>query len=204
MASRLAPGDLPAGVAAAATLLIVLVIGVTPWLAIPLAVATYLGAGLLRPRRQPGGAVSDEARQQRLAYQAALANASAIRALVPRIAKPAVREQVGRILDRIDRSLRVMCDDGDLAAASVLDDRLLEPFKALLAEYVRLASRGVRSADALLERIETHRLPQIEQAIDAFYERLHRRQVIDLATLGEVIELNVESIRATPPRRVTP
>ena len=45
-------GDLLEGVVAAISLLVMVVIGVTPWLAIPLAVVTYLGVTLLRPAPQ--------------------------------------------------------------------------------------------------------------------------------------------------------
>ncbi len=204
MARRLGQGDLLAGGAAAALLLLVVALGVTPWLAVPLAVATYAGVVLLRPRRERHDEAIDEARREELAYQAALANAAAIRALQPQIAKPAVREQVGRILDRSAQVLLVMREDGNLAAAPTFNDQLLAPFHALLTEYVRLSSRGVRSADGLLEKTETRDLPLIERAVDAFYEQLHRANLIDLATLGDVLEVNLESIRATTPRRVTP
>ena len=205
MAGRFGLEDLIAGGMAAATLLLlVFALGVTPWLAVPLAVTAYLGVELLRPRRgRLPAPTADETRQQRRAYQAALANAGAIRALAPRIAEPVVRQRVGRIVDRIDQTLTVMRLDGTLAAAPVLNDHLLEPCLALLTEYVRLASRGVTSAEPLLEKTETHDLPLIERAADDFYELLHRAHVVDLATLGDVLELNLESIRATP-RRFTP
>ncbi len=45
-------GDLLEGIIATMSLLVMVAIGVTPWLAIPLAVVTYLGVALLRPPRQ--------------------------------------------------------------------------------------------------------------------------------------------------------
>ncbi len=198
-------GDLLAGAAAAATLLVlVFVLGVTPWVAIPLAVVTYVGVVLLPKRRPKQDETIDAARRQHLAFQAALANTATIRALMPRIAKPAVREQVGRILNRSARVLLVMREDRNLVAAPLFNEQLLEPFRSLLIEYVRLSDRGIRSAGEVLEKIETRDLPMVEQAVDAFYERLHRAHVVDLATLGEVLEFNLESITATPARRVKP
>ena len=74
----------------------------------------------------------------------------------------------------------------------------------MLTEYVRLSGRGVRSADALLEKTETRDLALIEQEIDGFYEQLHRGHMVDLATLSEMLELNLEGIRGTASRRFKP
>jgi hypothetical protein len=93
MSGHLRQGDFLAGVVAAAALLLLLSLGVTPRLAIPLAVATYAGLALLRPRRGHGrDKTVDQASRLQLAYQTALTRAASIRALERRIAKPAVRE----------------------------------------------------------------------------------------------------------------
>jgi non-ribosomal peptide synthetase component F len=196
--------DLIAGGAAAAVLLLVVALGVSPLLAVPLAVAIYAGTRLLQPSRERRrDKTKDETGRQERAYQTALANVVAIRALASRIAKPAVRDQVGRIADQTDRILAVMREDHNLAAAPLLNDRLLETSVALLTTYVRLSTRSVRSADALIEKTETHNLPLIEQATVAFYEQLHRGDVVDLAALGEVLEFSLEGIVATRPRRMS-
>jgi hypothetical protein len=203
MAGHLAQRDLLAGGAAAALLLLAIANGLTPWLAIPLAMLTYAGIVLLRSHPEHDATV-DETHRQHLAFQAALANVEVIRALQLRIAEPSAREQVGRILDRIEQVLAVMREDGNLVAAPLFNDRLLAPARALLTEYVRLSNRGITSAGDLLEKTETHDLPRIERAIETFYERLHRWHVVDLATLGEVLELNLESIATTSSRRFMP
>jgi hypothetical protein len=203
MGVRLVQSDFLAGVAAIAILLLALATGVTPWLAIPLAAVTYAGFALLRPRSKRDEPV-DEAHRQKLAFQAALANVEAISGLQSTIAKPAVREQVGRILDQIARVLAVMREDRNFAVAPLFNDHLLTPVRALLTEYVRLSNRGVTSAGDLLDRTESHDLPRIERAVQTFYERLHRSHVVDLATLGEVLELDLERIDTTSSRRFTP
>jgi hypothetical protein len=91
--------------------------------------------------------------------------------------------------------------DRNLAAAPLFNDQVLEPVASLLTEYVRLSTRGVRSADELLEKTETRDLPMVEQALAAFYETLHRSSVVDLAALGDVLEINLESFAASAPRR---
>lgn len=201
MANHRVLRDLLAGGFAAALLLGVVKLGLSLSLAIPLAMATYVGLQLIRPWRVE---VDDDARRQRLAYQAALANSVAIRALQRQIVKPAAREQVGRILNRTALVLAVMREDGSLAAAPLFNDRLLTPFCALLTEYVRLSKRGVTSADELLEQTESRDLPLIERAVDVFYERLHRSHVVDLATLREMLEVNLESVTVTSSRRFMP
>jgi hypothetical protein len=220
MTRRFEQGDLLAGGAASATLLLlVFPLGMTAWLAIPLAIGTYAVVVLLPSlvRLNPPGSWRSqrkewphhdirEATPEELAYVACeplRANAAEIRALVPLIAKAAVREQVDRILGRITSAIVVIRDDGNLAAAPILNDQLVEPFRSILAKYVLLSSRQVRSAQAELERIETYGLPTIERAVDAFYEKLHRGHVVDLATLHELLEFNLESIDATSPRRFT-
>jgi hypothetical protein len=217
MAGYTRQGDLPAGGLAAVTLLLlVFALDLTPWLAVPLAVSTYLGIALLRRSRPAwsarirGGwplARGQGATAEEIAdlgdYEAAVASVASIRTLATEVAKPPVRAQVERVLDRADRILAVIRLDGKLDRAAVFNDPLLELFRSILAEYVVLSTRGIRSAGELLEKIETNDLPLIERAVDDFYEQLHRREMIDLATLSDVLELNLDSIRATTPRRVT-
>lgn len=201
MAAQLRRREFLAGGAAAAMLLLTLTLGLTLWLVLALAAATYVGIIWIRPPADD--ATVAETHRQEFAFQAALANSEAIRALQPRITRPATREQVGRINDRVTQILAVIREDGNLAAVPLFNDLLLAPARALLTEYVRLSNRGIRSAGDLLEKTETHDLPRIEQAVDTFYERLHRSHVVDLATLSEVLDLNLESIATTSSRRFT-
>jgi len=190
-------------------------------LAVALAAGIYLGLALLRlpSPTWPGAAWRSlpwetwgnqedgdirDARPEEQTYAAAFAHAQSIRALVPRIAKPPVRDQIGFILDRVDQILTAMGDDQDLSQAPVLDAYLLEPLLDLLSTYLRLAGRGVQSGGEALERIESHDLPLILKAVDDFYERLHSRQLIDLAAKSDVIAFNLESVRAMMRRRATP
>jgi hypothetical protein len=218
MAGSFRQGDLPAGgVAAVILLLLVFALNLTPWLAIPLAGSTYLGIALLHrwwsgwPGRIRGGWPRNDVRAANpkeiadlRAYEEAVTSVAAMRDLAREIATQPVREQVDRILDRADRILTVARLDGKLDRAAVFNVHLLELVRSILTDYVVLSTREIRSAGELLEKIETHALPLIEQAADDFYEQLHRREVIDLATLSDVLELNLDSIRASTPRRVMP
>lgn len=192
-------GDLIAGIAAAMLFGLASLIGLPLWLGIPLAVATY-GAVVLVGRETERGIESDDRRGE-IAYAAAVANAAAIRGLLPRIIQPAVREQVGRIASKSSRVLAVMREDRSVAAAPMFNDRLLQPFHALLTDYIRLTTRDVKSAAESIARAESHDLPMFERAVDDFYEKLHRTHVVDLATLAEMLELNLESLETTTLRR---
>lgn len=201
MAGHIERSELLRGGAAAAMFLLTVATGLTPWLAAPLAVVTYLAVVLLWPGRD--GLDEPDARRQRSAYQAAIANAEAIRGLQAWIVDPSVRDQVDRILNRAGQVLEVMREDDDLTAAPLFNDHLLTPIRTLLVEYVRLSKREISGANDLLEKTETQYLPRIERSIDTFYERLHRSHVVDLATLGEVLELNLDRISTTSSRRLT-
>jgi hypothetical protein len=201
MAEHIEQPDLLKGGAAAAVFLITVAIGLSPWLAAPLAMASYAAMVLLWPRREGNGA--NEAQMQQRAFQEALANAEAIRVLQPWIAKPSARYQIGRILERTDQVLAVMLEDNNLTAAPLFNDHLMTPTRSLLMEYVRLSKREIGGAADLLEKIETQTLPHIERTIDTFYERLHRSHVVDLATFDDVLDLNLERIATTSSRRLT-
>jgi hypothetical protein len=198
-ADRLRNGDLLAGAAAATLFVLATVLDVHLWLSVSLALGTYAIASLLRSKFVRGG-FSDRRRHES-AYVTAVSNTAAIRALLPSVSDPAVRDQIGRILVRCDRILKAIDEDKNLAAAPLFNERLLEPFIAFLTNYVRLAKRNVKSAGDLLAKAESHDLPMFERAADDFFERLHRALVVDLATLADILELNLESMDTSTMRR---
>jgi hypothetical protein len=203
MIGRFGQGELLAGGAAAALLLLlVFAFDLNPLLAILLAVMTYGGTALLRAQNvAPTDETIDESHSRQRAYETAIDHLGSIRKQESQIANEAVRIQVGRIADMSDRILVAMWEDQNLTAAPLFDSQLLAPFDALLTQYVRLSNRGVRSADEVLRKAESHDLPMIERAAEVFYEKLHRANMVDMATLGDVLELNLESISTLPLRR---
>jgi hypothetical protein len=100
--------------------------------------------------------------------------------------------------------LEVMDQDAMFVAAVPFNERLLEPFHVLLAEYVRLSARDVKSAEQLLQKAEAHDLPLIERAVENFYEKLNRGTVIDLATHAEMLSLDIESLDGHSQWRLRP
>jgi hypothetical protein len=173
-----------------------------PWVAILLAVATYIGIALMRPAREPAIDTSDL--EQKLAFQSAVLHLAAIRDLESQVPKQEIQAQIHRIAGRIVQVLEVMDEDKMLGAAVPFNERLLEPFHMLLAEYVRLSARGVKTAEHLLQKAETHDLPLIERAVESFYEKLNRGIVIDLATHAEILSLDIESLDSHSPWRSRP
>jgi hypothetical protein len=201
MVSRLVHSDLFAGVSAAILLLLlVFALDVPVWLAVMLAASVYIGITLIRPQWDPPPLL--DVHQE--AYEAALRHLDAVRRLEPRIASAEMRDRVHGVVTRVQQVLDVMEEDGLLDAAHVFCERLVEPFAVLVDEYVRIAERGVRGAQPLLERAETHDLPLIEGAVDRFYERLHRGSLVELASHAEMLELNLESLNMIAIRRAAP
>ncbi|MGH2558236.1 MAG: LuxR C-terminal-related transcriptional regulator [Thermomicrobiales bacterium] len=176
LADRIGMGNLVAGgLSVVALVLFVFALSFNPLLAILLSVATFAGIVLLWPQTERSQSDSvDGAGRLDLAYQTAVDHAASVRTFEPRITKPAVHERVVRIADKTDRVLAAIREDGNLVEARDFTDQILEPLDVLLTEYVRLSTRGVRSANAILEQTEACDLPMMEQAIDDFYERLHR------------------------------
>ncbi len=65
-------GDLLEGIVAAAALLMMVAIGVAPWLAIPLAVVTYIGVVLIRPPRERQDEAVDDSNPEQVAVEATI------------------------------------------------------------------------------------------------------------------------------------
>lgn len=198
---RLLSGDLPAGVIAAlAFLAITFLLHLPLWAGIPLAVAVYAAVTLLRPRAAEDAAADAEGQAALAAYKEALTRAQEIRLSAGRIGKPAVKAEALAFCDRADQVLAAIQADDNLPAAPIFLDRLLNPTRELVDDYVRLAARAVPGSEAALIRSETHDLPLVRKAADSFYEQLHRDSLVDLAALSETLEFNLDNVTMRVPR----
>lgn len=199
---------LAGGAAVVVLVVLVFVLRLNPVLATLFAVAVYAGLELLEPpapesryrKWWPFGGRSGET-DEAIAFKSAVSHAETIAVLTAQIPSPRVRGHLDRILARTEQILVVMRTDNDVTAAPILDALILEPLAALITEYHPIATRGVAGAGDLLAKVETVDLPLIEQAVDDFYEHLHQRQMIDLAILSDMLQVNLESVRATMRRR---
>ncbi len=190
--------DLTTGAAAAALLVSLSMLGISVWISAPLTSIAYVAEVRLRVAGHTYEAVRDRLRFHR-AYQEATGNLAAIVSMIPRISMPPVRSRVNRIADQSALILTTARGDRNVAAVWAFNERILKPFRALLGGYLDLASRRTKRGNELLCRIETEELVRLERTIEAFYERLNRSQVTDLATLISVLEFSIEGLDAAAP-----
>jgi len=120
-----------------------------------------------------------------------------------RIPGETAREQAFRVCAAADRVAEVLAQDKDRIepeTARWFIDRLLSPTEALLDRYVRVASRGVASAEPTLAKVEREDLPAIESRLDTLYQQLHRGDVVDLAVASEMLEFGLDEAPPLPSR----
>lgn len=128
-----------------------------------------------------------------------------IRQMALRIATPAVREQALAICASADRILGVLAEHPDDArTARDFLDRYLQPTQTIVAQYVRLTSRGVAAAEPALATVEQHDLPLLDTKMDELYQRLHRGDVIDLQVASEMLDLELAGPAEPGSRAVGP
>lgn len=202
MVLRIGRGELPAGgVAALVFATLVFPLEWNLWLAMALAIATYIGVMLVWPPvadRRASSAGTVDAREH-LAYEEALNTAAALRERTTQIARPDVQDRVVRMLDHADRILVAMSEDGNLAAAPVFNEGWLTPLHLAVAKYVRLSGRDVKSARVRADKVETCDLARFEAAVDTFDEELNRSSAIDVAALEDVLESNLGDLDTLAP-----
>jgi hypothetical protein len=211
MRGLLLNSDLVSGLAGAVVLAAVALL-VGGWLGLLLGLGagllTYLGVRLLLPSRE--SAAADEVAAARRDRQAALAEGQAIvrhlRGLAPRVPKPEVRGQIGRVCELADRILLVIQQDAkEPRVARDFVARYLQPTRVVLDEYVTLAVRDVASSRPQRAAVETHDLPMVETALGELYEKLHRGDVVELAAASEVLAFQLDRTPPAPgPRKEHP
>ena len=113
----------------------------------------------------------------------------------------AVRERAFRVCAAADRVAEALAADrADPELVAWFSDRYLTPAETILEQYVRLAQRGIASAEPALTKVETEDLPLLESRLDALYERLHRGDVIELSVASEMLDLDLADQPPRPPR----
>jgi len=195
--------NLFAGLISAVVLLgLVFGLQVPLWLGVVLAVACFAGVALLRPGSENAVASDARAALNRDLAQGATEVAE-LRRLAHRILSPAAKVRVLDITDSADRILGVLRQDRpdpDIAASFL--GRYLGPAQRLVAQYVRVAERGVSGAAPALAKIEQVDLPLLDQKLRELYDGLHRGDLIDLEVASEMLEFDLTGVDAPPPRRL--
>jgi hypothetical protein len=189
--------DLGAGVVGAALLLVlVFVLHVPLLIAITAAIAVYLmlriGLGRLSEYADPARLSDARAITQ---CEDRIADLTRLTEPVGRLTKPDVYQRITRIVQALGRIAAVIKHDPDKRkAARPFLELWVKPIQALLEQYVRLSTRGIKSAQDELTRIEQADLPMIEDRLAQLYEDLHRGDLIDLEVGSETLSLNLREI----------
>jgi len=203
MAWRIGQGDLLAGGAASAALVVLVFwLDFGTVLAVPLAVAVYAAIVLLQLTR---GAVRAEAAGETgrvdpnvgAAYAEALSNAAAIRDLAAGMPAGDGRDRVLRLADRIDRTLGVMRAGGNLAAAPAYND-VLDVLLPALGGNARHPVRGADGSGEVGGGVEEPSLSRLDRAVDVAFSLLDHDHMIDLGVFAERMEFYRHGI-ASPP-----
>ena len=106
------------------------------------------------------------------------------------IASTDVRREALAICDRADEILRELAEPGrDETLAREYVDQVLVQAQSLYANYARLSSRGIASAEAALRRVESHDLPLLASILNDIHERLHHDELVSLEVASEMLSL---------------
>ena len=191
---------LAGGVAAGLLVVLVFALGVPLWLAVLLALAAFVGLVLLRSGRSLAGEMVDRAELLETLRRGANEVAE-MRRLANRVPLPAAKVRALAICDSADRILAALQEDGrGPQTAQAFRARCLVPSRTLLTRYVRLAGRGVASAEPELTKIEDRDLPRLDRKLRQLCEGIHRGDAVDLEVAGETLEIDLAGGQPVPSR----
>lgn len=193
---------LAGGAAAALLVVLVFVLDLPLWLAALLAVATFAAVVLIRPGAGAIAAGADRAALERELRRGANVVAE-LRRLARDIPTPAAKGRVLAVCDSADRILAVLQEDRpEPETAASFVERYLLPANRLIAQYARVADRGLAAAAPALAKIEESDLPLLDRKLRELYDGLHRGDVIDLEVASEMLEFDLVGVEPAPSRRL--
>jgi hypothetical protein len=182
-------------IAAVVALIVMVIVNVSPLLAILLSPAVYVGAALARPRRSVSEPIPDPPKpEEEQAFARAGAATANIMSQAALIRTTRVRRQVRAVGTKFGKMLDVMQEDRRFASAPDYYDRLVHGFEQQLVAYVRMIERKVALAESQIEHFEQNIVPRTLQVAEAFYQSYHLDDVIDLAALMELHKLNLDNL----------
>ena len=177
-------------VAAVVLLAAVFLANVPVPVAVLVGLIAYVGLALARGREpeEPGlpPPMTDEQ-----AFASAAERTAQLRKLARGIQDGDVRAWLDQFCDKSDAILAVIQEDRKLRAAPLFLQGVVIPAEQLLQDYARLERRNVAAAKPVLARVESENLPLITKATDDFYQQLHQTDVIEIDTLSERLEYNL-------------
>jgi hypothetical protein len=179
----------------AATLLLVSPLqDMQPIFSLLLGVAVYVGVTLLWPQAlSKTSDIEGPVNPDDEAFQKAREATSRVMLLANQIDKVEVQQQVQEIGLAFDRMLNVMEEDGKYFAAPDYKAELIDPFEAVLSDYVELGKREIELASHQIVTFEETIVPQVREFTKSFYQHYHDDRVRDLAARIEIFWLTVAS-----------
>jgi hypothetical protein len=165
-----------------------------PLISLVLGVAAYAGITLVWP--QGPQAISDQYEAlspDEETFQEARRATTRVMVLASQVNNVEVKQEVQEIGLAFDKMLSVMEEDGKYRAAPDYKDDLIDPFEAVLADYVDLGKREVELASHQLVTFEEIIVPQVREFTKSFYQHYHDDRVRDLAARIEIFWSTVAS-----------
>ncbi|HEX3304503.1 MAG TPA: hypothetical protein VHR64_16575 [Thermomicrobiales bacterium] len=186
--------DLVRGLIAGLLLLLVLALGASLWLALPISMIAYGGMRLMAGSTNHTPS-TDSVNHRPRTGRDALALCQTLRPSITMLSfglddgRPAA--QITRVLCRTDQLIAAIEEDKQFDAAPMLLD-LMETMIELLTPYAKAIRRGLDGYDVHESLLRD--LAILERALDLLWEKVNQETLASLSAISEMIEFNLEGI----------
>jgi len=186
--------DLVRGLIAGLLLLLVLALGASLWLALPISMIAYGGMRLMAGSTNYTPS-TDSVNHRPRTGRDALALCQTLRPSITMLSfglddgRPAA--QITRVLCRTDQLIAAIEEDKQFDAAPMLLD-LMETMIELLTPYAKAIRRGLDGYDVHESLLRD--LAILERALDLLWEKVNQETLASLSAISEMIEFNLEGI----------
>lgn len=180
-------------IAAATTLIMLLLLRMHPLLALVLGTAVYAGVALLWEKPATEASPAEPPTPEEESFQRVCASTATMLELAKEIEDLDVRERVVKVGNTVSTMLEVMEKDKDqkrYASAPDFEVHVVVPFIAKLTYYIRLTQRRIGLAAPHLQQFEQVELRRYESLSNSFYQHYHDGDVIDFVALLEMFEVD--------------
>jgi hypothetical protein len=186
--------DLVRGLIAGLLLLLVLALGASLWLALPISMIAYGGMRIMAGSTNHTPS-TDSVNHRPRTGRDALALCQTLRPSITMLSfglddgRPAA--QITRVLCRTDQLIAAIEEDKQFDAAPMLLD-LMETMIELLTPYAKAIRRGLDGYDVHESLLRD--LAILERALDLLWEKVNQETLASLSAISEMIEFNLEGI----------
>jgi hypothetical protein len=186
--------DLVRGLIAGLLLLLVLALGASLWLALPISMIAYGGMRIMAGSTNHTPS-TDSVNHRPRTGRDALALCQTLRPSITMLSfglddgRPAA--QITRVLCRTDQLIAAIEEDKQFDAAPMLLD-LMETMIELLTPYAKAIRRGLDGYDVQESLLRD--LAILERALDLLWEKVNQETLASLSAISEMIEFNLEGI----------